>query len=664
MSAFPPHQHSMRIDPFVRNLEKFRDDLAAALNDPATRLYLDTSTLMWLARLSRGARADFINWSSERNVVVPVWVAHEFQRHLLNGTVKSNMHKILKEAQSKQREFAQIATEQADDALCAAKGFGLRETYISEVQRHMASLTNLGRVIEADDERLKVGAEEVVAFANKRMLNSDLDSIISELSSTGQFRLSHRVPPGYQDAHKAENPLGDAVVWREILDDVEALTRTRQRQWFQFARPKAAGPMAGVLISRDQKTDWLSTAPLVRMDEKTVVKPDADLGFEVDLPHPLLGHEFERKGGGTFFLVHPGALSRVVEDMEVKANIQSKTAAWRGASLRPDVLEKLENRAAQEARRQAKAAGRSNPPPTPSAVVAAGHSASPAAAPVQPPSPGIAAVAVPASTPKVDLGSLEATHVMKGAISAEAGAYRLADADQRATLLDGWCKDVRSGSFSASRLGRIICAASLQEAGGRGVAQVPALLETLRRMVPDHAEPMLLGALCSAFFDEQGGVRKRPQTTLATVLLSLEQIPWAVSAFAALAALLTRAGASLPYIPGSRSKVKVKVDLEKATTSQPPMLLRVLVGGHDVLADVSDDEHPRRLSTILSVADDQKCKPSTLVALISREYIVPRDLIDASGLGDKDFSWRSDAGLCPMDTSGSGGIGLIEDEDF
>jgi len=655
----------MRIDPFVRDLQKFRHDLASALDNAETRLYLDTSTLMWLARLSRAARQDFIGWCSGRNVLVPVWVAHEFQRHLLTGTVKSNMHKIVKETATKQREFAQIATEQADDALCMAKGYGLRDVYISEVQRLMASFQELGRVIEPDDERLKVAAEEVVAFINSRMLNSDLDCIISDLSSTGNFRLKHQVPPGYQDGHKSENFMGDVVVWREILDDMESITRKSQRQWFRFALAKTTALVSGVLISRDQKTDWLSAAPHIRIDENTIVRPDADLELEVDLPHPLLGHEFERRGGGRFFLVHPAALSRVVADMELRANAKSKTAAWRGASLRPDVAAKLEARAAQDAKRkESKAARPKTPAPTPDGTSGAlprgGGTLSPATGPAP------ADPVMPAHMPavRVDLTGLDPAQVMKGSVAAEARAYRLADDDERTSLLNGWRQDVVNGTLSASKMGRIICSAGLQEADGLGVAEIPALLDTLRKYIPDHSEAMLLGALCSAYFDEHGEALKRPKAALATVLLCFEQSSWAAPAFTALATFLTKVGASLPYVPGSREKVEVKVDMEKGTSTQPPMLTGVCVGGHDVLDDdVSNEEHPRRLSKMTGVTEDQKCKPGTLLALISREYLVPRELIMPVGLADKDFSWRSDAGLRPMDTSGSGGIGRIEDED-
>jgi hypothetical protein len=478
------------------------------------------------------------------------------------------MTKVVAETASKQREFAQIAAEQADDALCLAKGYVQRSGYISEIQRLMASFHQLGRVLELDDERLRLAADQVIEFVNRRTLGSDLDSIISELSTTGDFRLSHRVPPGYKDAHKDENSLGDAVIWKEILQDVERVTRlgAQPRGWLKW--PRQAKPVTGVLISRDEKTDWVSSSYVRKLDGN-VVKSDRELELEVVLPHPMLGHEFERRGGAAFFLAHPAALSGVVEASQKKRGPSSTVTAWRAASLRPDVLEKLLAQAAQEEKKTQAMTTRATP----------SRSAQRASTPST-------SVPLPTAQPVLlaDLETLAASDVMRGSVSQNVRAFIDAGDLKRGELILSWRSSVSEGTLLATRLGRILCGVA-SEASGMEVAQIPAVLEALQRHLPRFADHLLLGALCTAFFDDEGQLLQRPNTILAAVLLPLEDTTSSLAAFSALQRMLRDLGASLPYVPGTKQKMKVLFTATPATTSQPAQLQDLRLGGQAVFVD-------------------------------------------------------------------------------
>ena len=94
--------------------------------------------------------------------------------------------------------------------------------------------------------------KEVIDFANGHMLSTNLGPIINKLDRTSEFRGSHLVPPAFQDRRKEENKYGDLVIWEEIIKHLRA--------------SREDPPIAGrdvVLISRDQKTDWVSAAPFV-----------------------------------------------------------------------------------------------------------------------------------------------------------------------------------------------------------------------------------------------------------------------------------------------------------------------------------------------------------------------------------------------------------------
>lgn len=629
----------MRIDPFVRDLPGFQERLAESLESPDTRIYLDTSTLMWLARLSSDARAQFTTWCSNRSSFVPVWAAHELQRHLLSGTIRTNMAATVKETASSQRELVQLAAELADDALCMAKGFGLRSVYISEIQRLMGEFDRIKGVIEIDETRLRKAAEEVVSFVNTRLLGSDLDPMIADLSATGAFRLHHRVPPGYQDAHKSENSLGDAVIWREILNDVDVATRRTSILSRLGGQQRRLNRIDGVLISRDQKTDWVSTSE-VRLANGDVVKADRELEQDVTLPHPLLGHEFSLRGGGEFFIVHPGALSGIVERAQKKTGTQLNIAAWRGASLRPDVLEKMLARAAQEEKRaQAMRA---------KARVSSSASSVPASPPI---------------TPQLDLGSVGPSDVIKGGNTTEITQYVGSNADDRTELLYRWVEAVKVGEMLPTKLGRILCGL-VSTPHSVDVAEVSAVIGVARRLLPEFGNHIVLGAIGLIYFDETGSPRQQPLIQPAGPLLILEESPDLVTAFETLQRWIKDNGVLLPYLPGSKTEVVVKCKASAETKSVPATLQDLRVGSQSVLAEGLPADHPRLLSRLLGTANEQQCIGSTLLGLIAREYMLPISRVKPTGLDlKKKYSWGEDVGLQPVDTSAQGGIGELNSED-
>jgi hypothetical protein len=595
---------------------------------------------MWLARLSTNARTQFLGWCAARTTYIPVWAAHEFQRHLLAGTVRKELTKIVTETASKQREFVQIAAEQVDDTICMKKGFSQRSVYISEIQRLLAGFDRIKEVLEFDETRLRIAADEVVAFVNEHMLESDLDPIIAHLSATGTFRLSHRIPPGYQDAHKEENRLGDAVIWREILRDVDSATRRPWPFHRSSVRRKEPGRPDGILISRDVKTDWVSTSD-VRLGNGDVAKANREMERDVTLPHPLLQHEFSGNGGGDFYIVHPGALSGVVEAMQKKGTPNPLAiAAWRAASLRPDVLEKMLVCAAQEEKRAEAAKTQA------SGNAGAVHRTS-----------GVS------GGPQTQLTTITTSDVMKIKTSAEVGQYVSMAADDREILIDRWVDSVKSGTMSPLKLGRIICVLA-GDSQGVVPADIPAMVDVFQRFLPEFVNHIVLGALCTIYFDESGQNLQQPMIELVGPLLSLEETNYVSTAFDTLQRFLKDQSVSLPYIPGSRAKVKVSWKATKVTKTVPAILQEIRVGTQMVLADGLPPNHKRLLSSLLGISDARQCGGSTLKGLLSREYMVPIERIETHDVDDaKVLSWAEDVGLLPVDTNSSGGIGELNSED-
>ena len=290
----------MRLDPYVRDYRGYMNEFVEALESPATRFYLDTSVLTWLIQLGDEAREEFMDWCQARspNVRVPVWAAQELHVHVSNGTLRTNLQKMVREAQSKLKEFTRLATECADETICCAKGYTGRANYIGEVEQSLARFDLLVSILEPDDTHLQRASEAVITFVNEHVLSSDIEAIIEKLSKTGELRYSHFIPPGFHDK-KDENCFGDPIIWEELIADMCEASLAPNNP-----------PRNAVFISRDGKTDWVSGAPLVIDSLGAIRRSDRKRELDVILPHPLLVHEFRvRARSEHLYVTQPGFMA-------------------------------------------------------------------------------------------------------------------------------------------------------------------------------------------------------------------------------------------------------------------------------------------------------------------------------------------------------------------
>ena len=67
----------------VESAEDFLARAAAAIADPGTHIYVDTSLAMWLTVVGPASRAAFIDWTSTvpGRIHVPAWTLQEYYRH-------------------------------------------------------------------------------------------------------------------------------------------------------------------------------------------------------------------------------------------------------------------------------------------------------------------------------------------------------------------------------------------------------------------------------------------------------------------------------------------------------------------------------------------------------------------------------------------------------
>ena len=622
----------MQLDPFVRDYPAYVDELIEALKKPNTRVYLDTSLLMWLMRIGAQARDEFCQWCKGRaqySVRIPVWVAHELHRHVVDGSIRSSVKSALNETQRAYAEFTSIAAERADDKVCRSRGYAGRSSYVGELEKSAAVLESLSQVVKPDEDTIRSATQDVIGFVNQHLLASDLNPAVSGLSVTGEFRFAHRMPPGFEDK-KEQNAFGDAIIWEEIILDVKAAAQPGD----------PAGPADVILVSRDKKKDWVSSAPVVLNAHGKTQSPNVSMSLDVALPHPLLVHDFvKRGGGGRLYVATPAFLATALHRDARKNGKASLVQHWLTAAHRPELL----SRVMEDEKGPAKAG---TPTPSPAATVGAVSS------PTSPSSSGsgddVFAGESPAGVMGIEIG--EEVRQLKDALPLEQPA-----------LIEGLIQRLLAGELSASALGRLLAQMSLDRVIG-WPEQIPALLE---RLAPRVAGAVLngiaLSLLTSIYFDRYGEPLGRPAAGLGAVCLTLEGSSALEAAFRSLARFLTEADVKLPYMPGGSAR-SVKYTIDTISSETPRLLRDVRIGQLPVLVDGLSATSTRRLSALLGRSEEEGCTGRELRSLLAREYLMPVNALSTQ-YDQTPYTWSADRGLVAMDTGVEGGLSTLAEEE-
>jgi hypothetical protein len=285
------------IEPLDR--DSLEADIAVALVLQSTRVFLDTSTLVWLYRLHDAARKEFVDWivngPQSGRVHIPRRVLHEFSRYRRDAAVLLPFKQQLKALPALLQQLDQWAHLITDDARAKAFGFESRAKYLSDVGDLSKSAVRLLKPINAASDLEKLDAELTPVF-NDLALDADIYMDITDLQRAYEARAEARMPPGFKDVKKIKksieaepvyedetagipelagaNRFGDYVIWEEILrfcalqEDIETV----------------------IILTHDQKPDW-SYTPQKIIDNDGHTKPNPKGPFRVTVAHPLLAHE-------------------------------------------------------------------------------------------------------------------------------------------------------------------------------------------------------------------------------------------------------------------------------------------------------------------------------------------------------------------------------------
>ena len=276
---------------FPRNsidVSEYQQRVKSFLNDSECAVFIDTNVISQLYRLNDAARQDFYKWMDQCGVRfhVPVWVIHEYSNKMYLKKTKEYLSELDK-IKTQAKEFANISDfikgYVGDSLLQGSMYQGKADELKTDVDKINDLLKKISNTININFEKqqLKVH-EEIEQRMSNKSLSSDIYSLLPNLDDAYRQRYENRIPPGYKDATKEDNRMGDLVIWKEILDYCKS-NHTKK----------------AILLSRDSKQDIVYDPEIQTIDNSR----KAGKSERVKIAKESLVYEFKTITGGTDFYI-------------------------------------------------------------------------------------------------------------------------------------------------------------------------------------------------------------------------------------------------------------------------------------------------------------------------------------------------------------------------
>ncbi len=572
--------------------------LGVALASPTTRVYVDTSFLMWMTRIGSVARGELTRWLGGLCGVrlrVPVWAAHEYYRHhsetsLLNDLTET-LERLEKAAASAYAEIWPLLDEPLGEAASAQT----QRTELRDVLRAVPGVSDMARRWMRGYQR---HAREVIEFINENALDgSPVPAYFGSIEALATARFTGRVPPGFKDRGKRErkdtaaagdgssvgsNRWGDLVFWKEVLDD---------------SRRRRAGRI--VILTRDAKNDW-------RMAGSLPVQPEAGGERGVSPAHPFLTFEAAREAGAEEVLLADQTHLAAV----AKAGAEAGTAAFVFVA-QPPGLPTPET----ESQRRDKEVHRER---STRASIRSSMAARDGVLYLDPPD-------FRASSRVLRRALLESragTATPQTVLDFEASLERTGEASVAALTEEAVTAMGGSGiAILARRLGRAATGS------GAAAATVLDLAQALQRFPAKVAGALYFGLLAEAYFDPSNNrPRPAPASTALQTLFKHQTEPWALPPIQAVSERL-RGAERLPlYIPDPTAP-RISMSCHAHGDQEPPTRLRTLrVRGLELIT-------PAQGTPELRLGARLHGEPATALVLLQQAadlYGLPLEQLDLS----------------------------------
>lgn len=267
--------------------EHIREIADLALSEQ-TLIILDTNILAYLYKLHEAARQEFFAWSDvavqNGRLVIPAWAASEYLSRVTSKNLESYTPKSKEPTQIKKalENLQQTAALFVDDNILQRTSFlGGRLIYMSGFR---AAIQELESYLGVFKHQFDAGTihQQIQDHLSTSILDSDLSSLCTRAANEGPARFEHRMPPGFKDGNKDENPFGDLIIWYEILEKSD----------------DASAQFPNVLfVTNDEKSDWVYAPKMRTQIVRDVRKSVGNSAPEIKIIDPRLVSEFKRKTG-------------------------------------------------------------------------------------------------------------------------------------------------------------------------------------------------------------------------------------------------------------------------------------------------------------------------------------------------------------------------------
>lgn len=554
----------------------FIERVGDALKHPQTRVYFDTSFLMWLTKVSSVSRLEFFEWAKciEGRGHVPSWSVQEYYRHHRKQTLKTDLTKSVDELGGAIEKFAKEMRSYSDSPLLASQPEGAwREAFRTAGDR-VKELGSFARSWNYD-----ASAEEVIAWMNGHQCDtSGAFETFKTLRSYGKSRFSHDVPPGFEDRgkkgsdSKGANTYGDLLFWEQVL-----------------AHAGTVAAKQVVIVSNDRKADWYYNIGKPDLDE--ALRRKKNRWEPIPMPHPSLTFEIKAR--------------TLVSQLDLLDQLYLGAIVWRKSHPQ---FERFANIAIDV---YSSATGEFSKPAVPPAKQSQKRRDAPT------------------------IGALEANNLFDSAFAQpdEAAARLLLEIDADPKTAEEYIETFDGkGLGSLDKHSRVQFARQLHDRslGANAAAQtlVARLIRSLSELDADTAACLYLGFIVSAYFSPRAP-RLRPESAFLDGIFEWQDDTAFEKILPAFDRKARKAGCDAMYLPNSgkrRVSVDVRHDTRKRAT--PPDLQQVYLNKQGVLTD-AELRPEKKLRAILAGADRADVK--SIVSEICRYFGVPFDLVDIAG---------------------------------
>lgn len=278
----------MKFPRYSIDVSEYQQRVKSFLNDSECAVFIDTNVISQLYRLNDAARQDFYKWMDQCGVRfhVPVWVIHEYSNKMYLKKTKEYLSELDK-IKTQAKEFSNISDfvkgYVGDSLLQGSMYQGKTDELKKDVDKIRDLLTKISNTINKNlDEQQRKVHEEIEQRMSNKSLSSDIYSLLPNLDETYHQRYENRIPPGYKDATKEDNRMGDLVIWKEILE------------YCKKNHIKKA-----ILLSRDSKQDIVYAPEIQTIDNSR----RAGESERIKIAKESLVYEFKITTGGTDFYI-------------------------------------------------------------------------------------------------------------------------------------------------------------------------------------------------------------------------------------------------------------------------------------------------------------------------------------------------------------------------